>query len=253
MAEADLRATPEVADLPGRPWGEYLRPLGVAVLCLWLVYWAFSGVRANVPELIQGAPQMAETLGRMLPPDLTRVTDPAVYDKPGYDPLKSFAPVAYVARVPNLLVVNAASPAKDFKDFIARAKAQPGKLNYASGGSGVTNHLATESFKLAAARGWTHDVPEHLRRALRAMDADLDGWQRGNSPLRAHPPMTADEAFRAVVRILRALVDSLVRTDQPREAARVLQTDIDRIHASDALRNLTTALGKKVKAGSVEA
>jgi tetratricopeptide (TPR) repeat protein len=92
------------------------------------------------------------------------------------------------------------------------------------------------SAEVAAARGWTHDVPEHLRRALRAMDADLDGWQRGNSPLRAHPPMTADDAFRAVVRVLRALVDSLVRTDQPREAARVLQTYIDRIHASDALR-----------------
>jgi tripartite-type tricarboxylate transporter receptor subunit TctC len=62
----------------------------------------------------------------------TLAVNPAIYDKLPYDPIKSFAPVAYVARVPNLLVVAAASPARDFQDFIARAKASPGRFTYSS-------------------------------------------------------------------------------------------------------------------------
>jgi phosphonate transport system permease protein len=82
MAErVDVSATERLA-APSRPGGELARTVVLAVLCLWLVAWAFSGVRANVPELVQGAPQMVETLGRMLPPDISRVTDPTVYDKP---------------------------------------------------------------------------------------------------------------------------------------------------------------------------
>lgn len=47
-----------------------------------LMWWAFTGVQVNVGELVSGMPQMFETLGRMVPPDFSRVTDPAVYDKP---------------------------------------------------------------------------------------------------------------------------------------------------------------------------
>lgn len=79
----------------------------------------------------------------------TLAVNPAIYDKLSYDPVKSFTPVAYVARVPNVLVVSATSPAKDFKDFIARARANPGKFTYSSGGNGSAAHITFESLKLA--------------------------------------------------------------------------------------------------------
>ncbi|WP_326538578.1 tripartite tricarboxylate transporter substrate binding protein [Pseudorhodoferax sp.] len=56
-------------------------------------------------------------------------------------------PLALVALAPNVLIVKAESPVKDVKDLVARAKAQPGKLNYASGGSGTVQRLAAELFR----------------------------------------------------------------------------------------------------------
>lgn len=74
--------------------------------------------------------------------------NPSMYPKLPYDAIKSFAPVAYVARVPNVLVVNAASPIKSLKDLIAAARAQPGRLTYSSGGNGSAAHITFESLKL---------------------------------------------------------------------------------------------------------
>jgi tripartite-type tricarboxylate transporter receptor subunit TctC len=80
----------------------------------------------------------------------TLAVNPAIYPKLAYDPLKSFVPVAWVARVPNVLVVNAASPAKSLKDFIERARAQPGRMTYSSGGNGSAAHITFEYLKLRA-------------------------------------------------------------------------------------------------------
>ncbi len=84
----------------------------------------------------------------------TLAVNPAIYPKLGYDPVKSFAPVAWVARVPNVLVVPAASSplsaAKDFVDFVARARAQPGKFSFSSGGNGSAAHITFEYLKLRA-------------------------------------------------------------------------------------------------------
>ena len=68
----------------------------------------------------------------------------------GYDPLKSFVPVAYVARVPNVLVVNAASPFRSLKDLVDAARAKPGQLTYSSGGNGSAAHITFEALKLKA-------------------------------------------------------------------------------------------------------
>ena len=65
-----------------------------------------------------------------------------------YDPIKSFAPVAWVARVPNVLVVHPSVKATNVKELVALAKANPGRLNYGSGGNGSAANLATEYFKL---------------------------------------------------------------------------------------------------------
>ena len=77
----------------------------------------------------------------------TLAVNVSLYPKLGYDPIRSFAPVAWVARVPNLLVVNSSLPVADFKEFIAFAKERPGQLNYASGGNGSAAHTTTEYLK----------------------------------------------------------------------------------------------------------
>lgn len=77
----------------------------------------------------------------------TLAINPSIYPKLPYDPVKSFAPLALVARVPNVLVVNEKFPATDFKAFIAKAKAEPGRLNYASGGNGSAAHITFEYLK----------------------------------------------------------------------------------------------------------
>jgi tripartite-type tricarboxylate transporter receptor subunit TctC len=80
----------------------------------------------------------------------TLAVNPALYPKLAYDPVKSFAPVAWVARVPNILVVNTSSPAKSLAELVALARAQPGRLSYSSGGNGSAAHIAFEYLKLQA-------------------------------------------------------------------------------------------------------
>jgi tripartite-type tricarboxylate transporter receptor subunit TctC len=67
-----------------------------------------------------------------------------------YDPVRDFAPVTTATIGPNVLVVNPASPANSVAELIALAKSKPGALNYASSGTGATNHLAAELFKTLA-------------------------------------------------------------------------------------------------------
>jgi tripartite-type tricarboxylate transporter receptor subunit TctC len=78
----------------------------------------------------------------------TLAVTPSIYPRLPYDPIKSFAPVAWVARVPNVLVVHPSMPARSVRELVQYAKANPGKLNYGSGGNGSAAHIATEYFKL---------------------------------------------------------------------------------------------------------
>lgn len=82
--------------------------------------------------------------------------NPGLYAKLPYDPLKDLQPIALAATVPLFLVVNPTLQATSVRDLVALAKAQPGKINYASGGSGVTNHLVTEMFKSVAGVNLQH-------------------------------------------------------------------------------------------------
>lgn len=74
----------------------------------------------------------------------------SLYRKIGYDPSKSFAPVIQVGHLPNILVVNPSVPATNVKGLIAYAKANPGKLSYASSGNGASSHLAGVLFNATA-------------------------------------------------------------------------------------------------------
>ena len=81
----------------------------------------------------------------------THAINPWLFSKLPYDPVKDFAAVTQMVRVPNVLVVNADTAARlkinSLADLIAYAKANPAKLNYASGGNGSAGHLAGEMFK----------------------------------------------------------------------------------------------------------
>ena len=77
-------------------------------------------------------------------------------EKVAYDTLKDLQPVTLVAKVPEMLVVATSVPASNMKELVALAKAQPGKLNFASSGPGSMPHLAGELFKLTAKIDMTH-------------------------------------------------------------------------------------------------
>jgi tripartite-type tricarboxylate transporter receptor subunit TctC len=74
---------------------------------------------------------------------------PLIHTTP-YDVVRDLAPVTAVARAPNVLVVNAALPAKSVAELIVLAGAKPGALNYGSAGAGASNHLAAELFRTMA-------------------------------------------------------------------------------------------------------
>ncbi len=86
----------------------------------------------------------------------TLAVNPSLYPNLPYSPIKDFAPVAWVARVPNVLVVNKHVPAQSLQELIALAKAKPGQLNYSTGGNGSAAHLATEYFKMQTATSLLH-------------------------------------------------------------------------------------------------
>src|SRR5690606_6347448 len=79
-----------------------------------------------------------------------QAVNPSLYKRLSYDSVKDFEPVSLVAVVPNVLVVNSTLKADSVKDVIAQAKADPGKLTYASAGNGTSIHLAGEMFKSIA-------------------------------------------------------------------------------------------------------
>jgi tripartite-type tricarboxylate transporter receptor subunit TctC len=82
--------------------------------------------------------------------------NPTLYKKIAYDPVKDFQPIAMMAHLPFILVVNNDLPVKDLKEFIAYAKANPGKLSYGSGGVGASHHLYGEMLNSLAGIKMTH-------------------------------------------------------------------------------------------------
>lgn len=80
----------------------------------------------------------------------------ALHSKLSYSPVKDFAPVSLVAASPYVLIVAPASPAKSVKDLVALARAQPGKIHFASGGIGTGLHMCGELLSHAAGIKMTH-------------------------------------------------------------------------------------------------
>ena len=90
----------------------------------------------------------------------THTFSPVIQPKLGYDPVRDFAPISLFAIAQNLLVVNPTVPVKSMAELLALARAKPGTLNYASGGTGSTSHFSVALFVSAAGiAGSTVHIP----------------------------------------------------------------------------------------------
>lgn len=115
----------------------------------------------------------------------------ALYKKLPYDHLRDFAPISMVATLPNILVVHPAVPARTVREFVAYAKANPGKLKYASSGVGASPHLTMELFKTTAgidvvhvpyktmAQGVTDLIGGHVDAAFNNLPSQLANVRAG--------------------------------------------------------------------------
>jgi tripartite-type tricarboxylate transporter receptor subunit TctC len=121
-------------------------------------------------DIVAKAPSDGYTVLMM---SLTFTVLPSLFSKMPYDTVKDLTPVTMVASAPLMLVVHPSVPVKSVAEFIAYAKANPGKLNFGSGGAGATPHLAGEMLKSMAGIQVTHSPYKGGAPAL----ADLVGGQ----------------------------------------------------------------------------
>ena len=112
------------------------------------------GVSGNIgTEMVARAPADGYTLLQVVTPNAINA---ALYSNLGFDFVKDIAPVIYVARLAYVVVVNPSIPAATLPEFIAYAKANPGKINYGSAGSGTPQNICCELFKMITGLDLVH-------------------------------------------------------------------------------------------------
>jgi tripartite-type tricarboxylate transporter receptor subunit TctC len=143
---------------PGGPLDIMARAIGQKLTEAWsqpVVVDNRAGAGGNIgADLVAKSPADGYTL--LMGAVATHAINPTLYGKIPYDPVKDFSPVALVAQVPNILVVNPSVPAKNVKELIELARARPGTLNFGSGSTGSTGHLAGELFNTMAGVKMVH-------------------------------------------------------------------------------------------------
>jgi tripartite-type tricarboxylate transporter receptor subunit TctC len=136
-------------------------------------------------ELVAKSAADGHTLA--LAPAGNLTVNPSLYRNVPYDVARDFAPVTVIAAVPNVLVVNAQVPAKDVGELSAYAKANPGKLNFASPGAGSGAHLAGELLKSSAGIEMVHVPFSGIAPAVTAVVAgDVQVMFAGTSSAMTH-------------------------------------------------------------------
>ena len=122
------------------------------------------GAGGNIgTEVAAKAPPDGYTLLMVAPANVVNVT---LYDKPEFNFMRDIAPVGGLTRVPEVMEVNPSFPAKTVPEFIAYAKANPGKINMASGGNGSAAHVAGELFQIMTGIEMVHVAYRGLAPAL---------------------------------------------------------------------------------------
>ncbi len=105
-------------------------------------------------DIVAKAPPDGYTI--LLGTNGTHAINPSLYTKMPYDAIKDFAPITLIASVPNIFISHPSVPARTMKDIVALARAQPGKVVYASSGTGTSQHLSVELFKTMAKIDMVH-------------------------------------------------------------------------------------------------
>jgi tripartite-type tricarboxylate transporter receptor subunit TctC len=146
------------------------------------------GAGANIAtEAVVRAPPDGYTLLLVAAPNLINAT---LYDKLNFNFIRDIAPVASIGRTPFVMVVNPSFPAKTVPEFIAYAKANPGKIIMASGGTGTLTHVTGELFKMMAGVDMLH-VP------YRGEVSALTDLLSGRAQVIFTPIITSIEQIRA--------------------------------------------------------
>ena len=118
------------------------------------------------------------------------VTNPSLYKRAGYDPVKDFEPVSLMAIGPNVLVVHPSLAVHSVRELIAAAKARPGEIGFAGSGSGSTPHLAGELFNVMAGVKMIH-IP------YRGSGPAMIGLLSGDAPVMFLPAINAGPQIAA--------------------------------------------------------
>lgn len=106
---------------------------------------------------------------------ITLTTNPFIYRRVGYDPIKDFAPIMLLSTIPNGLFVHPSVPAGSLRELVQLARKSPGKIAYGSGGIGSANHLAAEFLQTLARIKFTHIPYKSATLGLvGAMSGDVD-------------------------------------------------------------------------------
>jgi len=124
------------------------------------------------------------------------VVNPALYPKLPYDTLKDLQGVTTLAALPNVLVVSPAAGIKDVAELVARAKAKPGAMNYASAGNGSATHMNAEKFRVAAGIAAQHVPFRGTPEAITETIAGRTDWFF--APLVSALPLVKDGKLKAL-------------------------------------------------------
>jgi tripartite-type tricarboxylate transporter receptor subunit TctC len=156
-------------DYPSRPvrWIVPFSPGGGTDVVARLVSQSLSE-RLGQPFIVENRPGAGANIGtevvvRAAPDGYTlllaatvNTINATLYDKLDFDFMRDIAPVAAIIRIPNVMVVHPSVPATSIPEFIAYARAHPGKINFASAGTGTSQHVAGELFKIMAGIDMVH-------------------------------------------------------------------------------------------------
>jgi len=204
----------------------------------------------------------------------THAQSAQLFERLPFDPIKDFAPITLVITTPPGMLLHPAVPAKTVKEFIAYARANPGKLNYGSSGPGSSPHLITELFKSMAGIQMTH-VPykgvapiivAQLGNEVQFSFANLfstEGhWKSGRLRLVAHSGTKRLDALPEVPTIAESGVPGfeayiwygyMSAAKTPRPIVERLNKDINAVANLPEIRKLLVSQGNEVAAGTPQA